>query len=75
MCEFTCYRIRIHSTDTVTIFSTSESGAVRTWVWFEAVKPFAQAHDGRLPFELPVEPTSWLVFAMPMRQIAKLEED
>lgn len=75
MCESACHRIQRHGTDIVIIFSTSESGAVRTWVWFEAVKPFAQAFDGRLPFELPGEPTSWFVFAMPMRQIAKLEED
>lgn len=56
-------------------FSTSKFGAVRTWVWFEVVKPIALAYDGRLPYELATAPPPWFIFAMPMRQVAKLEED
>ncbi|CAH0014664.1 unnamed protein product [Clonostachys rhizophaga] len=50
---------------------TSYSGATRTWTWFKIEKPLAVG-DGRFPSEIRNLPNSWVIIAMPKRQVMQL---
>ncbi|VUC38160.1 unnamed protein product [Clonostachys rosea] len=62
---------------TITLYEanvTSSSGATRTWTWFKIEKPLV-AGDGRFPSEIRNLPNSWVIIAMPKRQIMQLSAD
>jgi hypothetical protein len=50
---------------------TSISGVTRTWTWFKIEKPLAVG-DGRFPSEIRNLPNSWVIIAMPKRQVMQL---
>ncbi|CAH0041139.1 unnamed protein product [Clonostachys solani] len=59
---------------TITLYEadvTSISGATRTWTWFRIEKPLAVG-DGRFPSEIRNLPNSWVIIAMPKRQVMQL---